>query len=71
MKPNDDRALMLMTQAAVKVMQDFSDVVVAYGQSDEYRWVHKNSFESTFALLALSYVRVQSYSIVERGEPSG
>lgn len=36
-KPNDERALQLMTTAAQKVMEEFSDIVLAYGQSDEYR----------------------------------
>ncbi|OQV14570.1 putative tRNA(His) guanylyltransferase [Hypsibius exemplaris] len=38
-KPNDDRSLHLMTKAASKVMEDLKDVVLAYGQSDEYSFV--------------------------------
>lgn len=36
-KPNDDRCLSLMTHSAKSVMREFSDIVLAYGQSDEYR----------------------------------
>uniref|UniRef100_H2YD64 tRNA(His) guanylyltransferase n=1 Tax=Ciona savignyi TaxID=51511 RepID=H2YD64_CIOSA len=40
-KPNDDRALGLMTRAARSVMELFNDVVLSYGQSDEYSFVFK------------------------------
>ena len=36
-KPNDERALQLMITAARSVMKEFTDIVIAYGQSDEYR----------------------------------
>lgn len=36
-KPNDKRALDLMNQAAVAVMKDLADIVIAYGVSDEFR----------------------------------
>lgn len=36
-KPNDDRALGLMNWCAEQVMREFGHIVVAYGQSDEYR----------------------------------
>ena len=36
-KPNDLRCLSLMTNSAQCVMREFSDIVLAYGQSDEYR----------------------------------
>lgn len=36
-KPNDDRALGLMNKCAEAVFREFSDIVIAYGQSDEYR----------------------------------
>lgn len=42
-KPNDDRALGLMNKAAECVMQEFKDIVLAYGQSDEYSFVFKRS----------------------------
>jgi tRNAHis guanylyltransferase len=36
-KPNDRRALNLMNTAASAVMNEFPDVMIAYGVSDEYR----------------------------------
>ncbi|KAF2768819.1 tRNAHis guanylyltransferase [Teratosphaeria nubilosa] len=38
-KPNDRRALDLMNTCAIEVMRQFFDVVLAYGQSDEYSFV--------------------------------
>jgi len=38
-KPNDPRGLSLMNAAARAVMDQFSDVFLAYGQSDEYSFV--------------------------------
>ena len=38
-KPNDRRALELMNAAAVRVVTELADVVVAYGISDEYSFV--------------------------------
>ncbi|XP_065086136.1 probable tRNA(His) guanylyltransferase [Ochlerotatus camptorhynchus] len=40
-KPNDKRGLNLMSLAAVHVMQEFNEIVIAYGQSDEYSFVFK------------------------------
>lgn len=37
-KPNDIRALHLMDRAAKSVMDELGDVVLAFGESDEYRW---------------------------------
>ena len=36
-KPNDANALNLMNRCAKEVMQEFQDLILAYGQSDEYR----------------------------------
>ncbi|KAJ1728573.1 tRNA-histidine guanylyltransferase 1-like [Coemansia biformis] len=38
-KPNDVRALQLMNRAAVTVVDSMRDLVIAYGQSDEYSFV--------------------------------
>jgi tRNA(His) guanylyltransferase len=38
-KPNDVRALELMDRAAMAVMSEYKDVVLAFGESDEYRSV--------------------------------
>nr|KAF6482371.1 tRNA-histidine guanylyltransferase 1 like [Molossus molossus] len=40
-KPNDSRALYLMTKCAQTVMEELEDIVIAYGQSDEYSFVFK------------------------------
>ncbi|XP_043656867.1 probable tRNA(His) guanylyltransferase [Drosophila teissieri] len=40
-KPNDENALNVMNAAATAVMQEFRDIVVAYGQSDEYSFVFR------------------------------
>ena len=40
-KPNDPRALQLMNKSAECVMREFPDMVLAYGQSDEYSFVLK------------------------------
>lgn len=37
-KPNDERALQLMDHAARDVMNEFKDIVLAFGESDEYRY---------------------------------
>lgn len=37
-KPNDQRALQLMNKCGETVMKEFTDIVIAYGQSDEYRY---------------------------------
>jgi tRNA(His) 5'-end guanylyltransferase len=36
-KPNDEPALQLMNRAARSVMEELGDVVLAFGESDEYR----------------------------------
>lgn len=38
-KPNDIRALSLMNRAAMSIMEQYKDIVIAYGQSDEYSFV--------------------------------
>ncbi|KAL3423444.1 tRNA guanylyltransferase [Phlyctema vagabunda] len=42
-KPNDRRALDLMNAAALKVMNELPDIVIAYGISDEYSFVFHKS----------------------------
>jgi tRNA(His) guanylyltransferase len=54
-KPNDIRALDLMNAAAVEVTRSLVDIVLAYGQSDEYSFVlHENTtlFDRRAAKLA-------------------
>jgi hypothetical protein len=51
-KPNDIRALQLMDHAAKDVMEEHPDIVLAFGESDEYRYVggHNPSFVSSLPL---------------------
>uniref|UniRef100_M1BVR9 tRNAHis guanylyltransferase catalytic domain-containing protein n=1 Tax=Solanum tuberosum TaxID=4113 RepID=M1BVR9_SOLTU len=46
-KPNDDKALNLMNACAIKVLENFSDVIFAYGFTDEYR-SYKQSIQYLF-----------------------
>lgn len=43
-KPNDRRALDLMNHAAEGVLSNFADIIIAYGDSDEFRSVHKHGW---------------------------
>ncbi|TCD65247.1 tRNA-His guanylyltransferase [Steccherinum ochraceum] len=42
-KPNDERALQLMDHAAKDVMNEFQDVILAFGESDEYSFLFRRS----------------------------
>ncbi|KVH89038.1 Thg1 C-terminal domain-containing protein [Cynara cardunculus var. scolymus] len=42
-KPNDEHALKLMNSCAVAVLEEFNDIVFAYGVSDEYSFVFKRN----------------------------
>lgn len=44
-KPNDATALELMNRAATTVMEDFKEIVLAFGQSDEYSFVFRKDTE--------------------------
>uniref|UniRef100_A0A158QS87 tRNA(His) guanylyltransferase n=1 Tax=Mesocestoides corti TaxID=53468 RepID=A0A158QS87_MESCO len=44
-KPNDERALRLASEAAKRVMRQHLDIVLAYGQSDEFSFVFRRSTE--------------------------
>lgn len=64
-KPNDRRALDLMNAAAVSVMKDLPDLIIAYGVSDEYRFVvfffrtvsHVDTTIALFSILIAIYLR--------------
>ena len=45
-KPNDERGLGLMARAAEHVMKEHKDIVLAYGQSDEFSFVFKKNTTS-------------------------
>lgn len=40
-KPNDVAALKLMNQAAITVMEDFKEIILGFGQSDEYSFIFR------------------------------
>ncbi|KAJ7548619.1 hypothetical protein O6H91_07G019600 [Diphasiastrum complanatum] len=42
-RPNDEQALRLMNECAKAVMEDISDIVFAYGVSDEYSFVFRKT----------------------------
>ncbi|KAI8980123.1 tRNAHis guanylyltransferase [Trametes punicea] len=42
-KPNDERALQLMDHAARDVMSEFKDIVLAFGESDEYSFLFRKA----------------------------
>ena len=42
-KPNDMRGIKLMNKAAKTVMVNFKDIVISYGQSDEFSFVFKKN----------------------------
>jgi len=42
-KPNDERALQLMDHAAKDLISEFKDIVLAFGESDEFRQAHRPS----------------------------
>ncbi|KIM53013.1 hypothetical protein SCLCIDRAFT_18061 [Scleroderma citrinum Foug A] len=42
-KPNDERALQLMDHAAKDVMSEYKDIVLAFGESDEFSFLLRKS----------------------------
>ncbi|KAG2207904.1 hypothetical protein INT47_010888 [Mucor saturninus] len=38
-KPNDKRSIDLMNRCAIEVMKDIKDIIMAYGESDEYSFI--------------------------------
>jgi hypothetical protein len=58
-KPNDVRALRLMDAAAMHVMKELRDVVLAFGESDEYRFVRSNWSASCILHLIEIFHRTQ------------
>ena len=45
-KPNDERALRLANVAARHVMCQLNDIILAYGQSDEYSFVFRRTTDT-------------------------
>ena len=40
-KPNDEKALELMNISGKEVMNNFKDIIIGYGQSDEFSFIFK------------------------------
>jgi len=66
-KPNDIRLLKLMNYAALKVMEKFDDLVLAYGQSDEYSFMFRkktNAYNRRASKLSSTIVSLFTSSFV-------
>ncbi|KAG8769156.1 tRNA-His guanylyltransferase [Ceratobasidium sp. 428] len=72
-KPNDERALCLMDKAAQTLMEEYPDIMLAFGESDEYRSVSFNSspvWPCTEASAASYLKNLASYIIDAKGKSS-
>lgn len=58
-KPNDARALELMNRAATTVMDEFREIVLAFGQSDEYSFIFKKDSQVFNRRGKLNYTTVK------------
>ena len=56
-KPNDIRALELMDHAARKLMEEYPDIVLAFGESDEFRLVLPINSNLLFIFMYCSWFR--------------
>ncbi|EFA86333.1 tRNA-histidine guanylyltransferase 1 [Heterostelium album PN500] len=68
-KPNDDRGLNLMNRCALEVCKEFTDIVIAFGESDEYSFVLKKQctlFERRESKITSSIVSYFSSQFVYR-----
>lgn len=65
-KPNDARALNLMNRSAAACMDAFSDIVLAYGESDEFRCCSPIAHCSPSQLAASYLRRLQRSSVDEQ-----
>ncbi|XP_027772407.1 tRNA(His) guanylyltransferase 1-like [Solanum pennellii] len=65
-KPNYDKALNLMNACAIKVIQNFSNVIFVFGFNDEYSFV-LNKETTFYQRRARSYKQSIRYLFVEAG----
>eukprot|EP01132_Coremiostelium_polycephalum_P000555 gene555-699_t len=68
-KPNDDRGLGLMNRCALEVCKEFPDIIIAFGESDEYSFVLKrdcNLFERRSSKISSSIVSYFTSQFVYR-----
>ena len=59
-KPNDKRALDLMNHAAKAVVADISDITIAYGISDEYRYEKMRASVNCISLYEFQFCASQN-----------
>jgi len=71
-KPNDSRALELMDHAARNVMEEYPDIVLGFGESDEFRSVLNLKISDTIATLKgfLTTRQLPSKKICRSVQPS-
>lgn len=65
-KPNDRRALDLMNTAAKAVVTELPDITIAYGVSDEYRFVGLNMQNKSLNNNTTSFVFHKACTLFER-----
>jgi hypothetical protein len=65
-KPNDRRALDLMNTAAKAVVTELPDITIAYGVSDEYRFVGLNALKMSLNNNTTSFVFHKACTLFER-----
>lgn len=65
-KPNDERALKLMDHAARDIMTEYKDIILAFGESDEFRYRLHNMVVEVPLKLALSFLLRKSTSLYNR-----
>eukprot|EP00761_Pharyngomonas_kirbyi_P001694 gb/GECH01001698.1/.p1 GENE.gb/GECH01001698.1/~~gb/GECH01001698.1/.p1 ORF type:complete len:256 (+),score=50.71 gb/GECH01001698.1/:1-768(+) len=66
-KPNDRRGIELMNRCAQNVMKEFPDIILAYGQSDEYSFVLKKNtklFKRRSSKISTNFVSLFASSYV-------
>ena len=63
-KPNDEAALNLMDSCSAAVLEEYPDIIFAYGFSDEYRFTVLTLFFLGFYTLTLSPLNVFCVSSV-------
>lgn len=68
-KPNDHRALDLMNAAAIAVLKEIPDISLAYGISDEFRFVGESLSSDIFWInLPRSFIYDRSSNLFDRRE---
>ncbi|QRW26057.1 tRNA(His) guanylyltransferase [Rhizoctonia solani] len=64
-KPNDERALKLMDHAAQTVMEEYPDIVLGFGESDEFRFSDAHGFQKPNDERALKLMDHAAQTVME------